>query len=166
MAVLALHTKLWGVAPMSLLIRGPLGSVTPRVDVEMTVGAMPITLANAIVPAIDPFDIKSGTLDSLKVFITLDGDHATGEALPFYKDLSIRGRSQGGFFARLARGATEVIANSFVVRDDNPGRGGVMMVGKIDYTRDPWQTFWPFAWNSTRAALAQVGKGNGVELPK
>ena len=41
-----------------------------------------------------------------------------------------------------------------------------MMVGKIDYTRDPWQTFWPFAWNSTRAALAQVGKGNGVELPK
>ena len=89
---------------------------------------------------------------------------ATGEALPFYKDLAVRGRSHGGFFARLARGATEVIANSFVVRDDNPGRGGVMMVGTIDYTRDPWQAFWPFAWNSTRAALAQVGKGKGTEL--
>ena len=165
-AVLAVHTKLWGVAPMSLIVRGPLGSSTPRADVELTVGAMPITMANAIVPAIDPFDIKSGTLDSLKVFIALDGDHATGEALPFYHDLAVRGRSHGGFFARLARGATEVIANAFVVRDDNPGRGGVMMVGTIDYTRDPWQTFWPFAWNSTREALALVGRGKGVELPK
>ena len=163
-AVLALQTQLWGVAPMTLIVRGPVGSSTPRADLELTGGAMPITLANALVPAIDPFDIKSGTLDSLKVFLTLDGDHATGEALPFYKDLAVRGRSRGGFFARLARGATEVIANSFVVRDDNPGRGGVMMVGTIDYTRDPWQAFWPFAWNSTRAALAQVGKGKGTEL--
>jgi hypothetical protein len=163
-AVLTLQTKLWNVAPMTLVVRGPLGSMTPRADVELTVGAMPITMANAIVPAIDPFAIKSGMLDSVKVFIALDGDHATGEALPFYRDLAVKGRSNGGFFARLARGASEVIANSFVVRDDNPGRGGVMMVGTIDYTRDPWQTFWPFAWNAARGALAQVGKGKGVEL--
>lgn len=165
-AVLALDTKLWGVAPMKVVIRGPLGSSTPRADVQLSVGAMPITLANAIVPAIDPFNIKSGTLDSLKVFLRVDGDHATGEALPFYRDLAVRGRSRGGFFARLARSASEVIANSFVVRDDNPGRGGVMMVGPIDYTRDPWQPFWPFAWNATRAALAKVGRGQGTELPK
>ena len=165
-AVLSVHGKLWGVAPMTVVVRGPLGSFTPRADVELTVGAMPITMANAIVPAIDPFDIKSGTLDSLKVFITLDGDHATGEALPFYRDLAVRARSRGGFFARLGRSATEVIANSFVVRDDNPGRGGVMMVGPIDYTRDPWAPFWPTAWNATRGALALVGRGKGVELPK
>jgi len=165
-AVLSLHTRLWGIAPMALVVRGPLESPIARAEIELTVGAMPITLANRIVPAIDPFDIKSGELDSLKVFIVIAGDHATGEALPFYRDLAVRGRSHGGFFARLARGATEVIANSFLVRDDNPAKGGVLMVGPIDYTRDPWQTFWPFAWNSTREALALVGRGQGRALPK
>lgn len=161
-ARLVLHARLWGAAPMALTIHGPIGSPTPRADVELTVGAMPITAANAIVPAIDAFNIKSGVLDSALVFVSVTGDHATGEVRPFYRDLAVRGRSQGNFFARLARGASEVIANSFVVRDDNPGRGGEVMVGTIDHTRDPWQTFWPFVWASTREALAQVGKGKGT----
>jgi hypothetical protein len=163
-ALLTLHAKLWGVAPMRLTIRGPIGSSAPRADVDLFVGAMPMTLANAIVPAIDPFDIKSGVLDSVTVFVSITGDTATGEARPYYHDLAVRGRSSGGFFARLARGASEVIANSFVVRDDNPGRGGVVMFGPIEHRREPWQTFWPYVWGSTREALSLVGRGKGVEV--
>jgi hypothetical protein len=163
-AELTIRGTLWGGTPLLLVLRGPPGARTPRLDAELWAGAMPMIAANSLATAVGRIDIRRGTLDSLRVQIRLEGDQCGGEARPYYQDLSVRLTSRGGFFSRLAGGARSVIANSFVVRDENPGPDGVLMVGPIDRTRDPGQSFWPFLWICTRDGLAKVAAGRGAEL--
>lgn len=164
-AELSINGTLWGVTPMVLVLRGPPGARTPQLDADLWIGAMPMTAANSLATTAGRMDIKRGTLDSLRVKVHLEGDHCDGEARPYYRELSVRMISRGGFFSRLAGGARSVIANSFVVRDDNPAVDGRLMVGPIDRTRDPWQAFWPFLWLCTRDGLTKVAAGRGVEVP-
>lgn len=159
--VLRLDGTLWGVAPIAVTLRGPLGARAPMAEMDLFVGAMPMTTANALASSIGRMDIKGGELDSIRAWVRLAGDHCEGEARPYYHDLSIRMISRGGWLSRLAGGARSLIANAFVVRDDNPGGDGVVMVGGIDHTRDPWQSFWPFLWSCTKEGLAKVAGGQG-----
>jgi hypothetical protein len=163
-AELMIRGTLWGGTPLRLVLRGPPGARVPRLDAELWAGGMPMIAANSLATAVGRIDIRRGTLDSLRVQIRLEGDHCDGEARPYYQELSVRLTARGGFFSRLAGGARSVIANSFVVRDENPGPDGVLMVGPIDRTRDPGQSFWPFFWICTRDGLAKVAAGRGVEL--
>jgi len=163
--VLALHASVWGVAPLDLTIRGPLGSSIPAVDVVLTVGAMPMLAANAFATPVGGMDIKGGELDSVRATVQIRGDRCTGEARPYYHDLSIRMISRGGWLSRLAGGARTVIANSFVVQDDNPGKDGVVLIGPIDQERDPWRPFWPFLWGCIRDGLSTVAAGKGTPTP-
>ena len=160
--VMTLGGSLWGVAPMSLTLRGPLGATRPVVDVDLYVGAMSMPVANALATPIGKMDIKSGALDSLRVRMRIEGDRCDGEAVPYYHDLSIRMISRGGWLSRLAGGARSLIANTFVVRDDNPAGDGAVMVGVIAGERDPWQAFWPFLWACTKGGLARVAGGQGA----
>ena len=166
-AAFTFRASLWGAAPLVLAIGGPLDARAPAVDMDLFVGAMPMMSANAFASTIGRMDIKGGTLDSVRARVHLVGDRCDGEARPYYHDLSIRLISRGGFLSRLAGGARTVIANSFVVRDDNPGADGVVMAGAIAEARDPWQAFWPFLWACTKGGLARVAAGQGVaDLPQ
>lgn len=160
---LVLQARAWGVAPMTLAMWGPMGSAKPQVTMDLYVGPMPLVTINNFASHAGAFDLKGGQLDSLRVRATLVDEHATGEVRPYYHDLSIRARASGGFFSRLGRQAKGVIANSFVIRDDDPDRNGVLTIGKIDAMRDPSKTFWPFAWGFTKAALMPVVTGQGVQ---
>jgi hypothetical protein len=163
-AMLAVRAMLWGETPIALRVSGRPEGWLPQADLRLTVGAMPMIAANTLATPVGRMDIKGGMLDSLTVVVALKGDRCTGEARPYYRDLSVRLISRGGFFSRLAGGARTVFANSFVVRDDNPGKDSMMMVGGIDRTRDPWQGYWPFVWLCTRDGLGKVASGRGTEL--
>lgn len=165
-AVIALNlrAKAWGAGPMSLSIRGSADSPIPRAEIDLFVGAMPLSAVNQFASHVAPFEISGGTQDSLRAHVSLTDDHATGEVRPYYHDLSIRARGgAGGFFHRLGRSAKTMIANSFVIRDDNPDRDGTVSVGRIDRDRTAGQTFWPFLWISIRGGLVPVVVGRGVD---
>jgi len=165
MARLDLTAKLWGEGEMALAIRAPVAVGRPMASVDLFVGPMDLTLFNRIATAVAPMDVREGTLDSARVRGTIVGDRAVGEVRPYYRDLSIRPQGgSGGPLGWLKRGATSVVANSFVVRDENPDDEGNLMVGPFDRVRLPGQTFWPFAWTFTRDGLLLVAMGKGTEL--
>ena len=164
-ARLRLTGRLWGAAPVDLSVRGPLGSSTPAAILDLRLGAMPLIAANALATAIGRIDIKQGQLDSAVVHLTFQGDGCVGEVRPYYHDLSVRLIAHGGFMSRLTGGARTVFANSFVVRDDNPGKDGRVMTGHVGRVRDPWQAFWPFAWACTRGGLSAIAAGRGAQDP-
>jgi hypothetical protein len=165
MAQLDLSAKLWGEGEMALTIRAPVAVERAMASVDLFVGPMPLALFNRIATAVAPMDIREGMLDSARVRGTIVGDRAVGEVRPYYRGLSIRPQGgSGGPLGWLKRGATSVVANSFVVRDENPDDEGILMVGPFDRTRLPGQTFWPFAWTFTRDGLLLVAMGKGTEL--
>jgi hypothetical protein len=165
LARLDLRAKLWGEGEMVLSIDAPVSVGRPMANIDLYVGPMPLPLFNRIATAVAPMDIRDGFLDSARVRGTIVGDRAVGEVRPYYRDLSIRPQGgSGGPLGWLKRGATSVVANSFVVRDENPDDGGFLMVGPFDRTRLPGQTFWPFAWSFTREGLLLVAMGKGTEL--
>jgi hypothetical protein len=165
MVRLDLTAKLWGIGAMVLAIRAPVAAERAMADIDLFVGPMPLTLFNRIATAVAPMDLREGMLDSARVRGTIVGDRAVGEVRPYYRDLSIRPQGgSGGPLGWLKRGAASVVANSFVVRDENPDDEGILMVGPFDRTRLPGQTFWPFAWTFTRDGLLLVATGKGTEL--
>ena len=165
MARLDLTAKLWGEGRMVLAIRAPVSVGQPMASVDLFVGPMDLTLFNRIATAVAPMDVREGVLDSARVRGTIVGDRAVGEVRPYYHDLSIRPQGgSGGPLGWLKRGATSVVANSFMVRDENPDDKGILMVGLFDRTRLPGQSFWPFAWTFTRDGLLLVAMGKGTEL--
>ena len=150
---------------MVLAIRAPISVGQPMANVDLFVGPMDLTLFNRIATAVAPIDVREGVLDSARVRGTIVGDRAVGEVRPYYHDLSIRPQGgSGGPLGWLKRGATSVVANSFMVRDENPDDKGILMVGLFDRTRLPGQSFWPFAWTFTRDGLLLVAMGKGTEL--
>lgn len=119
---------------------------------------MDVTTLNSFLEVSDHHRIKSGIIQSATYGINVTSGQASGSLRVIYKDLSVAvlnkdTGSEKGIFDRVS----SFIGKTFVIRESNKlDEEGLMMIGKIKYTRKPDEPFFQFVWFALRSGIGNV----------
>jgi hypothetical protein len=145
---------------MKLLMAIPLTSTDFSLQYSGSFGTLDVTQLNAFFEPAEQLRFKSGTLQQATFDIRVNAGHATGGLRAVYRDLSIAAinrttGSERGLFDRIS----SLFGKLFIVHGTNkPVKGELMKIGKIEYTRNPDDSFTRFVWFALRSGICDVVK--------
>ncbi len=143
---------------MKLFMLIPLTSKDFSLQYSGSLSTMDATKLNSFIEPAEQQRIKSGIIQSATYNISVNSGHATGSLRVVYKDLSIavlskNTGSEKGIFDRIS----SYIGKTFVIKGSNkPDEKGLLMIGKIKYTRKPDEPFFQFVWFALRSGIGDV----------
>jgi hypothetical protein len=107
-------------------------------------------IVNSIAEPLGAFKIKRGELKELTASINGDNYKASGEVLMLYNDLHVTPLKQDpqnpGELKK--KSVTSFIANTFVLKDENPSKDGQVRKEKVEFNRKSG-TFFNMIWKTT-----------------
>jgi len=104
---------------------------------------------NRITKPLGMLQVNSGVVKKLSFNVVADEAKASGDLNFQYKDLSIGLMKKVQGKNRLVKlGLFSMLANSLVIRPDNPDAKGIMVPASIYFQRDPRVSFFSFIWKT------------------
>jgi len=158
-----IKTKLMGNGSLIMNIKFDLKSEN-SFRVESYINQMDLTEMNPLLEHIAFVKIKKGQNVLTHLFFEADNDVARGEMTFKYKNLSVRlidkkTLKDKGFGGSVA----SFVANTFVVRSDNPKWGLFEREGKIYFKRDKEKSFFNYLAKSTLSGVNATIRGGNEE---
>jgi hypothetical protein len=106
------------------------------------------TLVNSVSEPMGLFMVKKGRLKELTAYITGDNNKASGDVLMLYDDLHITPMKKDPQNNELKKKlVTSFIANTFVLKDENPSKDGQVRKETASFTRKSG-TFFNLIWKT------------------
>ena len=145
-------------SPLHIRIAMPLGSPALSFRFSGMLRDMNLTKLNSFLVTAEHKRFKTGFLTRSTFAIDVTKGKASGIVRATYKDLSIaivadRTGSESG----LLKTIFSFFANNVRLRTTNtPDKYGPMKIGKVNYIRQPGETFLQFAWFSLRSGLKDI----------
>lgn len=150
--------RLMDAGVMTVRIRLPAASSTLAFHYSGELNAMDLTRLDEYMEGSGRIQIKSGSVSEAWFDIDVVDGHAHGTVRGEYRDLQVKvvNRDTGSAKGIVNRAAT-VLANTLKVRNENiPDKTGALKAGKVDYVRQPEDSFLPFAWLALRTGLLDL----------
>ncbi|MBT0809745.1 DUF748 domain-containing protein [Litoribacter ruber] len=131
-----------------------------RFNMNGMIGQMPLPSINKMLGPGTRIAIDEGTLNSLQFNITANDYEGTGDVEMRYQNLKIKildsdyEKNQNIF-----RRAGAFLANTFVVRNDNPDSGGTMVKGDVYTKRDQTKFIFNYWWELLLSGMMSTMSG-------
>lgn len=154
------QTKFMDAAPLEVALHFELASNSHNFRIKGRMAQAPLPVFNKITRPALLLDVQSGLVDTLSFSFEGDSASAVGKMRFLYHDLKIGflrpHKSKPGFTNRIAA----FIANSFVIRSDNPGLFNNLRQGTIKANRHPGKSSFSY-W--TQAVLSGILSSVGLK---
>lgn len=143
-----LNTKAFGKAPLKLTINFYMNSKIGAFDYYGTIGTFDGKLVNQIVKPLGMAEITSADIQKLSFNIKANQKTATGSVDFYYTNLSVNilKKDDDGNFKK--QGVISVLANNFILQQQNPNKKGQFTKGKVLYERPYYASFFNYLWQS------------------
>ena len=149
-----------GQSPTRVTILYPLHDSELNLGIRGTVGPFDLTALNQYVVNADRIQVKSGNFYHADVDMTVRHDIATTYVAPIYNHFKIRILDTEPGTPGLGHRLETFIANTFVLREDNPDEdGGPPVTATTSLTRTQSEEFFQFLWFAIRQSLGTVVGG-------
>lgn len=130
--------------------------------VNMSMGAMNGADLNSITVPLGLLRVNSINIKSLEASVKGNNYSATGTVKFLYNDLNITALKEAGDTLK-KRGLLSFIANTFVLKKENPARGRPARVEPGNWLRDTHKSFFNLVW---KTIFAGAGKTIGYKVKK
>jgi hypothetical protein len=133
---LNVNGKLMNHGKIHLQIQQELANSSGDFTIQGKVGKMRLTHLNSILEPETQVSVNSGTLNEMNFKIKGNNTQGQGELIMKYEDLNIRilnkeDQKSSNFWNEL----TSLLANTFVLKSNNPNKRGHLVKGNISYSR-------------------------------
>ncbi|WP_143962839.1 DUF748 domain-containing protein [Litoribacter populi] len=152
--------KLMGEGAIDLDVIFHLEDTSGRFDMKGTIGSMPLPSINDMLGPGTRVAIDEGWLNNLELNIVANDYEGTGEVVMQYRDLKIQildsdyEKNQNIF-----RRAGAFLANTFVVRSNNPDSGGTLVKGDVYKKRDQTSSIFNYWWELLLSGMMSTMTG-------
>ncbi|WP_367865216.1 hypothetical protein [Pedobacter sp. WC2423] len=144
-----LNTYMMGQGKLMVNFKFDLNAKNGAFSYQGELGAMDGGFLNRITKPLGMLQVNSGLVKKLSFNVVADEAKASGELSFRYKDLSIGLMKKVEGKNRLVKlGLFSMLANSLVIRPDNPDDKGKMVGASIYFQRDPKISFFSFIWKT------------------
>lgn len=148
------NTFLFGKSSLKADVNFNLKSKSNSHNIVGSLAPIDLADANEILTPIMAFSIRSGKLSKFKFDFTLTNTHSSGVLDFRYEDLKLekmdsKSLNEGDFKDKLFTFA----ANTFAIRDANPGWLGDVRTGEIDFDRVMHKSIFHYWWQSLRTGI-------------
>lgn len=126
---------------------------------DASMGSMDATQLNDLCSALGRFSIDKGRINSLTTHIEGDNYGATGTVTFLYNDLkiSVLKKQEGDDGTKLKkRGFLSFIANTFVIKNSNPGRNNEVRTESCRFTRINTKSFFNLVWKTVEDGVKKT----------
>jgi hypothetical protein len=156
--------KLMNEGNISLLLKFDLESNDDYFTAKGILNKMDLTSMNPLLENVAFVKIKKGVNNQAEFEFTANNDFARGKMKFYYKDLSIRlidkqTLESSGFGESVA----SFIANTFIVRTDNPNKFLFYRMGDIYFMRDKQKSFFNYLAKSSLSGINSTIRGGSEE---
>jgi hypothetical protein len=141
---------------LSLTAQVPLADPEFSFRYSGSLGAMDLTRLNPFLEAAANCRVKSGLLRELAFSAQSVEGHAQGQLRGLYQDLDLEFLPRNGEGA-LVEGTKTIVVDELLLRRTNlPQSGKPLAIGRIDYTREPGESFLHFGWFALSSGMMDV----------
>lgn len=161
---LASTGKIMGIGDMNLSVNFILDDEDGEFYMKGSVGAMPLMALNSMIGPETRMGIKEGHLDNLFFNIRANDYEGSGDLIMKYHDLKIQFLNKDYQEDKnIFRQAKAFIANTFVVKNNNPGRNGEVAEGKVYVKKDPSKFVFNYWWELILSGMMSTLSGDTEE---
>lgn len=144
-----LNTYMMGQGKLMVNFKFDLNAKNGAFSYQGELGDMDGGFLNRITKPLGMLQVNSGMVKKLSFNVVADQAKASGDLSFRYKDLSIGLMKKVEGKNRLVKlGLFSMLANSLVIRPDNPDEKGKMVGASIYFQRDPRISFFSFVWKT------------------
>lgn len=130
-----------------------------------SLSSMPLALFNPMIEHTKHIVIKSGHLDSLNFSFVARDNSSNGTMKFMYHNLKIEVMNKDGGKMRLKDKFKTFIANKLIVKDNNPGKDGIVRISKIYAVHNPYRFFPYYSMQSILSGIEPaIGGEKTVKL--
>ncbi|MDQ3392710.1 MAG: hypothetical protein M3512_01145 [Bacteroidota bacterium] len=151
------QAQIYGSTLLKAQFRFDNGHPNGKYEFNGSLSSMDLTHFNKLILPMAHINIESGKLQEASFFVYANDDHAEGTMTFLYDDLKIKVLDKDGETG-LKQKITSFVANTFVVKNSNPGNGGVRD-GHINYYVEENKSMFYF-WG--RIMLTGVASSIGI----
>lgn len=131
-------------------------------NVTASLGALQAEALNGITVPLGMLKVNTVNIKSLDIIMKGDNYQGTGTVKMIYDDLNITALKSSGDTLK-KRGLLSFIANSFVIKKENPFKNKPIRVETISYPRNTQKSFFNLVW---KTIFAGAGKTVGYKVKK
>src|SRR5215213_244078 len=156
--------------PMSLALSFDLSRYkTGAFSADLSANSFDGALITPVTEPLGLFRLKSGTINSMTAHVDGTDAKATGKVLLLYKDLHVdpleKDKQKPGELNK--KHVTGFIANSFILKDENPAGKEVPRNPDAVFIRDPHGSFFNLIWKTTLVGILKTtGAPEKLAKPK
>jgi hypothetical protein len=159
--------RLMDAGTMTVEMRIPVAPSTLAFHYAGKLSAMDLTRLDEYMEGAGRVQIKSGSASEVSFDIDVTGGHAHGAVRGEYRDLQVKVvDGETGSEKSVTNRVATVLTNQFKVRKENtPDKAGALKAGKVDYARQPEETFLQFAWLAVRSGVLDLIGAQASPIP-
>lgn len=152
------QADLMGAGRLKINLSMPVHAHKLSLDYSGSLSPMNLEALNAFLEIPEKLRIKSGTADAAQFQITYSDGHATGEVRAAYQNLQIAVLDdETGKESGLGNRIMSFLANAIKIRNANQPKGNDPgKVGRVDYERQPDDSFLQVLWFALRGGVLDV----------
>jgi hypothetical protein len=148
--------KFMSAGELSLTAQVPLAEPEFSFRYSGSLAAMDLTRLNPFLEAAANCRVKTGLLRELTFSAQSVGGHAQGQLRGLYEHLDLEFLPRNGQ-AAFVEGTKSFVVDEFLLRRTNlPQAGKPLAIGRMDYTRQPGESFVHFGWFALRSGMMDV----------
>ncbi|HEV7622198.1 MAG TPA: hypothetical protein VGO09_10705 [Flavisolibacter sp.] len=145
--------------PVSAMVHFDLSKYkTGAFSADLKMGGFDGTMLNPATESMGLFMIKRGTVNSAKAHIDADNYKGYTKVMFLYNDLHItplkKDSSRADGFKK--KSVLSFVANTFVIKDQNPSKLEKPRIGEGASKRNPHSTFFNFIWKTTMVGILKT----------
>jgi hypothetical protein len=178
---LRLSKKNHAYADLTTYIMGT-GKMNVNIDFNLTasnapfkyvgqIGSFNMQVLNPLAKSLGLVEIKTGTVRKAEFNISADENGSSGTVVFQYNNLNVNLLEENDAGKKEKKGLLSFLANTILIRNDNPTKEEPVRVSKVSYKRLPQASFFNLMWKSVFVGIREtVGIGNvpmkGMPAPK
>jgi hypothetical protein len=155
-----LHTSIMGTGRMNVKIDFNLIDKAASFSYVGHMGAMNMQVLNPLSKSLGLIAIEKGNVQSIDFNISANERGSNGTVKFIYTDLKVNLLEENEEGKKEKKGFLSFLANTILIKNDNPSKGDPVRVSKVTFTRVPQASFFNLMWKSIFIGIREtVGIG-------
>lgn len=159
-AYASLSTAIMGKGKMHVNIDFNLTNPAAPFTYEGSIGAFDMKVLNPLSKSLGLVEIESGQVQKVNFKVNATEKSASGTVKFYYSNLKVKllGEDENG--KKKEKGLLSFLANTVLIKNDNPTKGDEPRVAKVSFQREPQASFFNLMWKTVFVGIREtVGIG-------
>lgn len=160
-ALANLTTYVMGKGKMNVKIDFDLNAADAAFDYTGTVGPFNLQVLNPLSKSLGLIEIESGQVQKVDFAVHANVRRSSGNMHFYYTDLKVKLLKKDDEGQKKEKGLLSFLANTLLIKNDNPSKGEAGRTAKIAYERVPQASFFNLMWKSIFTGMRETA-GIGI----